>query len=306
MNMSYETFKEQINNDIRDYVKEKYLDASVICRKRYLLNEEIDSIDVCINGNGSSLNIKGIYDEYCTRGKEDYQDLLVNIHDLVDSALKVQENLTKQFTCIKEEIMKDQIIFLLINTEKNKEFLKTIPHREFLDLSIVYKYLPCEGMQTFINNAMCDVMNLSEEELYKLAKENTRRICDIRCADYYEFLKKELSKMEIQEEVFEMCFGKSENCNLGYLMLAKENFYGPVGLLYEDILEDLSQKLNGNFFIMPSSIYECIMHDESSNNTQFLKDLIFSQNKEVVAKNEFLSNSVYRYSADSKKIEIAE
>lgn len=48
------------------------------------------------------------------------------------------------------------------------------------------------------------------------------------------------------------------------------------------------------------------MHDESSNNTQFLKDLIFSQNKEVVAKNEFLSNSVYRYSADSKKIEIAE
>ena len=76
--------------------------------------------------------------------------------------------------------------------------------------------------------------------------------------------------------------------------------------MYEDILEDLSQKLNGNFFIMPSSIYECIIHDESSNNTQFLKDLIFSQNKEVVAKNEFLSNSVYRYSADSKKIEIAE
>lgn len=129
MNMSYEAFKEQINNDIRDYVKEKYPDTSVICRKRYLLNEEIDSIDVYINDNGSSLNIKGIYDEYCTRGNEDYQDLLGTIHDLVDSALRVQENLTKEFTCIKEEIMKDQIIFLLINTEKNKEFLKTIPHR---------------------------------------------------------------------------------------------------------------------------------------------------------------------------------
>lgn len=41
MNMSYEAFKEQINNDIRDYVKEKYPDTSVICRKRYLLNEEM-------------------------------------------------------------------------------------------------------------------------------------------------------------------------------------------------------------------------------------------------------------------------
>lgn len=95
-------------------------------------------------------------------------------------------------------------------------------------------------MQTFINNAMCEYMNLSEEDLYKLARENTRRICDIRCADYYEFLKGTF-KNRYTKGSFEMCFGKSENCNFGYLMLAKENFYGPVGLLYEDILEELSQ-----------------------------------------------------------------
>ena len=306
MNMSYETFKGQVNKDIREYVKEKYPDASVICRKRCVLNEEIDSIEVCINDNASSLNVRGIYDEYCTRGEEDYQDLVGNIYNMVDSALKVQENLIKQFICTKEEIKKDQIIFLLINTEKNKEFLKTIPHRDFLDLSVVYKYLPCEGVQAFINNAMCEDMNLSEEELYELAKENTKRICNIRCADYYEFLKNELSKIDIPAEVFEMCFGKSEKCNFGYLMLAKENFYGPVGLLYEDILEELSKKLNSNFFIIPSSIYECIIHDGASHDAQLLKEILLSVNEEEISKNEFLSTSVYRYSADNKKIEIAE
>ena len=33
----------------------------------------------------------------------------------------------------------EKIVFQLINTEQNKTFLEQVPHREFQDLSIVYK-----------------------------------------------------------------------------------------------------------------------------------------------------------------------
>ena len=43
-----------------------------------------------------------------------------------------------------DSIMKDaneKIVFQLINTEQNKTFLEQVPHREFQDLSIVYKVI---------------------------------------------------------------------------------------------------------------------------------------------------------------------
>lgn len=34
---------------------------------------------------------------------------------------------------------RENIIFQLINTEQNKKLLNDVPHREFLDLSIIYR-----------------------------------------------------------------------------------------------------------------------------------------------------------------------
>lgn len=207
---------------------------------------------------------------------------------------------------VNKDIKKDQIVFCLINTEKNKEFLKNLPHREFLDLSVVYKYLPHDGTPIFINNALCKDIGLNEKELYQLAKKNTRKIYDFKCEDYYKFLKKALSKVKMPEEFFELRFGEIKNCNLGYLLLAKENLYGTAGLLYDDILEELSEKLKGDFYIVPMSIHECVIHDAASNNAKFLKNLILNQNEEDVLIKDFLSNSIYFYSAERKKIEIVE
>ena len=36
---------------------------------------------------------------------------------------------------------KDKIVFQLINTEQNKSFLEKVPHREFQDLSIIYRWV---------------------------------------------------------------------------------------------------------------------------------------------------------------------
>lgn len=300
MNMSYETFKEQINRDIKEYVKEKYPEASTTCMKAYRINEAFDVIEISVNSKTTSLEIEWMYDKYCKGEKKDYQDLISYIYGIIDSNIQVTS--TEEFNCVKEDIKKDQIVFYLINTEKNKDFLKTLPHRDFLDLSIIYMYLPCEGMEVLIDNDICQYFELNEKELYQLAKENTKRLYDFKYLNCYETL-----KLNLPFEFFKKTFGKIKNPDiLGCWLRAKDYYCGSSGLLYDEILEELSKKFNGNFYIVPSSIYECIIYDAASKDIEFLKNLIVDQNKKLISIHDFLSDSLYFYSANRKKIEIVE
>lgn len=305
MNMSYETFKEQVNKDIKNYVKEKYPEANAAHKKKYRVNEVFDVVEISINRKTTSLAIEWMYDKCCKGEKKDYQDLINYIYgkidyDIINFISNIQENSIEEFN--KEDIKKDQIAFYLINTEKNKDFLKTLPHRDFLDLSIVYMYLPCEGMEVLINNAMCKYIELNEKELYQLAKENTKRLYDFKYLNCYKTL-----KVNLPFEFFKRTFGKIQNPDvLGCWLRAKDYYCGVTGLLYDEILEELSQKFNGSFYIVPSSIYECILYDAVSSDVEFLKNLVLDQNKKLVSIHDFLSDSLYFYSADRKKIEIVE
>ena len=75
---------------------------------------------------------------------------------------------------------KDNIVFQLVNTEQNKEMLQDIPNRSFQDLSIIYRWIvktDVEGIQsTVIHNSLAEKLGTSEEQMFKLAVENTRRI----------------------------------------------------------------------------------------------------------------------------------
>ena len=82
-----------------------------------------------------------------------------------------------------DSIMRDaneKIVFQLINTEQNKTFLEQVPHREFQDLSIVYKVIISadkDAVQSSkITNEFAKRLGMSEEQLFKCAAENTRRL----------------------------------------------------------------------------------------------------------------------------------
>ena len=75
---------------------------------------------------------------------------------------------------------KDNIIFQLVNTIQNEDMLQKMPHREFQDLSIIYRWVVSmdeKGFSsTMINNNLAKELGMGEEQLFKAAAENTRRI----------------------------------------------------------------------------------------------------------------------------------
>ncbi len=83
------------------------------------------------------------------------------------------------------EGVKDRIIFRLINTEKNKELLLDVPHREFLDLSLVFAVLveaDNDGTAVMlIKDLHMRQWKVTKEQLWNVAKENTKRLLPAEC-----------------------------------------------------------------------------------------------------------------------------
>ena len=89
--------------------------------------------------------------------------------------MNYNENEVKKY--FRHDYIFHNIYFVLINTEVNKEYLKTVPHREFLDMSIIYKVLidkTEEGITSYVlTYEHLMALGLIEQNLYDRAKTNT-------------------------------------------------------------------------------------------------------------------------------------
>lgn len=147
------------------------------------------------------------------------------------------------------EWVKNHMIMQFINTERNQELLKTLPHREFLDLSIIYRIIfeaPMEGMSSIIKNKMAENYNLSEEDLYQIAYENTRKISEPILLPssrvYFEMFINEHD--EIPDELLSLLKQQDVNEKEMYVMTNKSKCYAAAGILYDDILSELADKFD--------------------------------------------------------------
>lgn len=72
----------------------------------------------------------------------------------------------------KEEVAKN-VLPRIINRKANKEFLKSVPNRNFLDLSIVY-YISCGCGCFVITNELMQLLEINEAELYRWGNKNQK------------------------------------------------------------------------------------------------------------------------------------
>lgn len=194
--------------------------------------------------------------------------------------------------------VKSKIIYVLVNYEMNKEFLKTVPHTKYMDLAFVYKcYLEEEfiesGMATItINNNHLKLWDVASNEIHRLALENTPQLLPCVIQPIQNILSKligidmEAFSQEDINEIIPM-----------YILSNACNMYGAGCILYEDVLKKLADKLGSNLYILPSSIHETIiLADTSDFIKNELMDMVQSVNETQLANEEILSNEVYYFS----------
>ena len=176
--MNYEIFKEVVAEKFMDYLPEQYQGMKLRVEPFNKVNKVLDGITLVGDGDGRSVSptlyINDMYEHYLDT--ENLQEVLQSAARRMDMAFKEMPDVGN----IDFDSAKDNIVFQVINTLQNEDMLKDMPHREFQDLSIIYRWVVKvdeKGIQSsVIRNSLAERLGMNEEQLFKCAVENTRRI----------------------------------------------------------------------------------------------------------------------------------
>lgn len=196
------------------------------------------------------------------------------------------------------EKVKERIVYRLINAEKNRELLKEIPHVLLEDLAICFYYAFYdeqlgEGSIT-IHNKHMEWWGTNHQELMRLAVENTPKLFGVEHKNLKEVMAQYCE--ELPEYIMQ------EDCDY-YVLTNKQKTNGAACMLYEGVLEEMSEVLGGSFFIIPSSVHEIIMlKDTGKERAEDLHLMIKEVNEKHLLVEEVLSDYPYYYDQVHKKL----
>lgn len=159
---------------------------------------------------------------------------------------------------VKKFIDKDYILqhveYQLVNAEKNKEMLKKIPGKKVIDLVAVYRIVVNSGegiTESYIlDSKQLEMIGINIDELDKAAMKNTQKS---------EFLIRTIDQvisemMGMDEELTGVIAHEPKM----FVLTNKRKIYGANILLCKEELAGLADKIQDDFYILPSSIHELI------------------------------------------------
>ena len=80
---------------------------------------------------------------------------------------------------------------------------------------------------------------------------------------------------------------------------------GAASMLYENELHELAESLESDLYILPSSVHEVIAVSSDMGSPEMLAQMVVEVNMQEVSLDERLSNQVYHYDKDLRKLTLA-
>ena len=301
--MDYNIFKECI----LEAIAERFGNDCKIEYKEVLKNNGIRLDGLLVRFSNKSISptvyVNDYYDRYVAG--EEIDEIADHIVWLIKNN-SLEDDFDPESLILFENI-KERIVYKLVNYEKNEDLLKTVPHKKFLDLAVVY-YISIkedifESASILINNAHLELWGKTMEDIDRLAKENSPRILKPELKSMaqtlMEIIRHEKKKPEdIDEDVL-------SDCGM-YVLSNEKKQFGASAILYDNVIKDFSESLNSDLYILPSSVHEVIMIPSLLvDSVDKLNEMICEVNATQVPLIDILSNHSYYYSRDKECITCA-
>lgn len=304
--MDYEMFKEIVKEKFLSYMPQNYQDMELRIHPLNKVNEKMDGLSICRKGEkeyiSPGISVGEMYRNYVSKG--DFQAAMREAAEAMVQAFgKIEIPRLDQSTA------KDHIIYQLVNTVQNKEMLQNMPHREFQDLSIIYRWVldvaDGEITSTVINNHLAEELGMGEEQLFQAATENTRRILPPVTKDMKEILGEMLSDNGMPPSVIEPMVEELPMAGTMWVMTNEYGIGGAVSMFYEDRLHELAESMGSDLYILPASVHEVIAVSTEIGEPEELAEMVAEINMSEVELCDRLSNQVYHYDKDLRKLTLA-
>ncbi|MCC6093594.1 MAG: DUF5688 family protein [Eubacterium sp.] len=208
----------------------------------------------------------------------------MNYYRCISISSRLPEDFFKNY-----EDVRNNLRCRLIHAERNQRFLIDVPHRKWMDLAITCVYeihekdKPDCAIQ--IQNAHLRPWGIEPEQLIRDALQNSLKTKDILFQPLASFLESELDADS----------GELPDSPL-YLLSNQSRPYGAAVIALPGMTERIAEKLECDYFIIPSSVHEClILPDDGNYSVSELNEMVRSINQTNVEEQDVLSDHVYIY-----------
>ncbi|MCQ2536293.1 MAG: DUF5688 family protein [Lachnospiraceae bacterium] len=297
--MNYTEFKDALVSSVKEH-----LDASIRVELRNVTKNNGVSLDAIVIVSDTSNVSPTLYINHLYGAYQNGESLSSIACHLIELNARYKPKTNFDISLITDfEKAKSNLIYKLINFDKNRDLLKNVPHIAFLDLAIVFYYqvpdIHYHDGFILITNDMLTTWGKTKEDVFSISKENTKRLYKISVTKVYDLVCNRLSPEE--QAVFEI-----ENIPL-YILTNIANFNGANCLLDTDTLSSLSDMHESNLFIIPSSIHETLFipEDENPMDIEYMVDMVKYVNQTELTEQDILSDHIYYFDRLEKKLSIA-
>lgn len=159
----------------------------------------------------------------------------------------------------------------------------SVPHKDFLDVKIIYKIVNPElqGYSATITKEIMEHMKLNPEELYSISARN-------------------MKNTHILKDINEM-FGVEDMPPM--LVLSNQELLNGASFITDNDLMNTIYGMYGKFYIIPSSVNEVlIIPSVSAEDIKGIKELISIVNNTEVPKEDVLSDNLYYFDGTEVKV----
>lgn len=288
--ITYQEFKDIFVEKLKNYFPQDGVEREIRVQRRHKVNRDLDSI--CVTSEVTRKGIQCIPVLY-----------LEDLYMIYYSGTRIEQVLEyaadrllnyktpESLTTVQEKLKnwRDNVSAILINRERNEELLTNVPYTPFLDLAAIYK-ITGESDDRNIHHSMIvtkdmlDAFNISVEELHDIALRNT----------------------ESKESIVLKTPIPGDKSSTIYMLSFETGVNGATVLLLKKVLQMAREMYDGNYYILPSSVHEVFVVKECKEQIASWKECVQSANENLVAPEDFLSNSIYRYNSENEELEIVE
>lgn len=303
--MNYDEFKMALQENLQ----KEYIGAQIAVESVNQINRTVEVMVIHMERPCAeqgmylpSIDLEDWFAEYEKTGESS----IGNIYKKITDFLADETVCLRRSDCTDNNDGKNDLFITLVNAEMNKDLLKDVPHRVFLDLAIICrKRIKIKEKEDYIasltvTNDLLARWNITEDELFEMAAENTRK----------NYLTETFSLSAISGLLCPDSQGMGENCAYDMEVVTnKRKYEGAVNaLVFHDGLREIADKMDSDLFILPSSRHEVLCISSELGDVESLYEMVRSVNDDpaFISQKDILSNNVYYYDRENDEISIAE
>ncbi len=199
------------------------------------------------------------------------------------------------------EKAKKRLIFQIVNYDKNTQLLADIPHIRFLDLAVIFCCLiPMENGRdstALIHWEHLRLWDTTFETVKKQAFDNTPRLLPAYIQPVADAIHDLVALNPSLNRLLPDSFGQMSSSL--YVLTNETQVCGAACMLYPSLLQEFSERLGADLYVLPSSIHEVLLlPTKERDSDERLSALVHAVNHEQLPPSQLLSDSIYFYSRE--------